>query len=120
MSTHPYDSIPPLAGLATYAEAARIGWSVDENVRRLLRLHWLERRLMSIMIAHLTAEPVWETKCALALHQWLASQHVDALRGRIAEMRSPVPPLDVRPEDGDALDAWLDELLKADGSQELL
>ena len=64
------ESFPPLAGVATYAEAARVGWSVAENVRRLLRLHWTERQLMRIMVAHLTAEPVWEVKCALALHQW--------------------------------------------------
>jgi hypothetical protein len=115
-----YDQIPPLAGLATYAEAARIGWSVNENVRRLLRLHWTERRLMSIMIAHLTAEPVWEVKCALALHQWQCAERVDALRGRIAEMRSPVPPLDVVPDDAAALDAWLEELLRSSGTAELL
>lgn len=120
MSTSPYDSIPPVAGLATYAEAARVGWSVDENVRRLLRLHWVERRLMAIMIAHLTAEPVWEVKCALAFHQWLCAQHVDALRARIGEMRSPVPPLDAAPQDAGAVDAWLDELIRSNGTGELL
>jgi hypothetical protein len=50
-------NFPELAGIATYAEAARIGYSVDENVRRLLRYHWVERRLMSILVAHLTSEP---------------------------------------------------------------
>jgi len=117
---HAYDSIPALAGLATSADAARVGWPVNENVRRLLRLHWTERRLMSIMVAHLTAEPVWEVKCALALHQWQCAEHVDALRGRIAEMRSPVPPLDVAPDDAAPLDAWLEELLRSDGTDELL
>lgn len=118
--THVLDSIPELAGLATYDRAARVGWSVDENVRRLLRLHWAERRLMAMMIAHLTSEPVWEVKCALALHQWYAAQHVDALRARITEMRNPAPALDRAPDDGAALDAFLEELLRSRGSVEVV
>ena len=107
---HRYDSIPELAGLATYTEAARIGWSVDENVRRLMRLQWAERRLMASMIAHLPSEPVWEVKCALALHQWQCAEHVDAIRGRIAEMRSPVPKLDVAPDDCADIEHYFDDL----------
>src|SRR5690242_17434714 len=86
-------SFVPLAGIASYGEAAHIGFSVDENVRRLVRFHWVERRLMGILIAHLTSEPVWEVKCAFALHQWQSAEHVEALRRRIAEMRNPVPRL---------------------------
>ena len=118
--THVFDSIPELAGLATYDRAASVGWSVDENVRRLLRLQWAERRLMSVMIAHLASEPVWEAKCALALHQWYAAQHVESLRIRISEMRSPVPPLDRVPDGAEALDAFFDELLRSRGTVELL
>jgi hypothetical protein len=118
MSHHRFDQIPELAGLATYASAARVGYSVDENVARLLRFHWMERRLMAAMIAHLTAEPVWEVKCALALHQWQCAEHVESLRGRIAEMRSPVPPLDVAPDP--ALDRFLAELAQSSGTVELL
>jgi hypothetical protein len=118
MPSHPFDSIPELAGLATYEQAARVGYSVDENVARLLRYHWAERRLMAVLIAHLTAEPVWEVKCALALHQWQSAEHVSALRTRIAEMRHPVPPLDVAPDA--ALDRFLDELLHSASTAELL
>src|SRR6185503_5787929 len=107
---HPYDSIPELAGLATYAEAARVGWSVNENVRRLLRLQWTERRLMATMIAHLTSEPVWEVKCAFALHQWECAARVDAIRARIAEMRNPVPSLDTAPDGCGDIDADFDAL----------
>lgn len=120
MMPSPYDSLPELAGLATYDQAARVGWSVDENVRRLLRLHWAERRLMRVMIAHLASEPVWEVKCALALHQWYAAQHVDALRARIAEMRNPVPPLDHAPDGAEALDVFFDELLRPRDTVELM
>jgi hypothetical protein len=115
--SHPYDAIPELAGVATYQSAARVGYSVDENVRRLLRYHWIERRLMAALIARLTSLPVWEVKCAMALHQWQCAEHVEAIRRRITEMRNPVPRMDVPPE-GDAsiahLDAFLDALQRAD------
>jgi hypothetical protein len=120
---HSIKDLPELAGVATYAEAARIGFSVDENVRRLLRFHWVERRLMAILVAHLTSEPVWEVKCALALHQWQCAEHVDALRRRIAEMRNPAPKLDVLPENDPtaaALDAFLDQVDAARDTTELL
>ncbi len=115
---HPYDQIPPLAGLASHAAAARVGYSVDENVARLLRLHWVERRLMAILVAHLPATPVWEVKCALALHQWQSAEHVELLRRRIAEMRNPVPRLDLPPDE--ALDAFLEELLRSRDVVELV
>jgi hypothetical protein len=108
LAMHPYDNIPELAGLATYASAAVVGWSVDENVRRLLRLHWTERRLMRFMVARIAIEPVWEVKCALALHQWHSALRIDELRARIAEMRSPVPRLDVAPDGAADVDAFLD------------
>src|SRR5215208_324649 len=97
MTRHSYDAIPELAGLATYAQAASVGWSVDENVQRLLRLHWTERRLMRSMIARIASEPVWEVKCALALHQWQSALRIDDLRTRVSEMRSPVPRFDTAP-----------------------
>ncbi|HSQ29804.1 MAG TPA: hypothetical protein VLN49_08140 [Gemmatimonadaceae bacterium] len=118
MSPHPLDHVPELAGLATYAQAAQIGYSVDENVRRLLRFHWVERRLMALLVARIPAEPVWEVKCALALHQWQSAEHVEAIRNRIAEMRSPVPRLDVSPDP--ALDTFLDELAQSGNTAELL
>ena len=118
MLTHALDAIPELAGIATYAQASRIGYSVEDNVARLLRFHWVERRLMAALIAHLTAEPVWEVKCALALHQWQSAEHVNALRLRIGEMRHPAPVLDVAPNV--ALDRFLDELVHSASTAELL
>ena len=116
-------TLPELAGVATYAEAARIGFSVEENVRRLLRFHWVERRLMGILVAHLTSEPVWEVKCALALHQWQSAEHVDALRRRVTEMRNPAPRLDALPENdpsAGALDAFLEQVDASQDTGELL
>jgi hypothetical protein len=120
---HPLDGIPELAGVATYEEAARVGYSVNENVRRLLRYHWVERRLLALLVSRITSEPVWEVKCAFALHQWQSAEHVETLRRRIAEMRSPVPRLDVVPEadpTAPALDAFLDALDEARDTTSLL
>jgi len=111
-------SIPELAGVATYAEDARIGYSVEENVQRLLRIHWTERRLMDVMWAHLPATSRWEVKCALALHQWYCAGHADWLRERIREMRHPIPALDLAPDP--KLDAFLEELLRSERDEELV
>jgi len=110
--------IPELAGLARYPEAARIGFSVGENVRRLLRYQWTERWLMRDLLSHLTAEPIWEVKGAYALHQWQDALHADGLRRRIGEMRHPVPPLDRAPDPG--LERALDEALRSADALELL
>jgi hypothetical protein len=118
MPVHPLDHIPELAGIATYADAARIGFSVDENVQRLLRYHWAARGLMAMLIARIPAEPVWEVKCALALHQWLLAEQIERIRLRIAEMRSPVPRLDESPDA--ALDAFLEEMRGSSTTAEVL
>jgi hypothetical protein len=111
------EQIPELAGIATYREAARVGWSVDENVARLLRLQWTERRLMRALVANLAAMPVWEAKCGMALHQWQCAEHVEMIRHRIGEMRNPVPNLDAAPVGGSVagLDRVFDMLESMDG-----
>ena len=110
--------VPELAGLCSYEEATRIGFSVEDSVRRLLRLHWCEKRLMEIALAHLPSTPEWEVKCALALQQWQDGEHADAIGRRIGEMRSPPPPLDRAP--AAALDTFLEELLRAADTVELV
>ncbi|HEX7023324.1 MAG TPA: hypothetical protein VF187_00780, partial [Gemmatimonadales bacterium] len=110
--------IPELAGLASYAEAGRIGYSVDEGVRRLLRYQWTERRLMRDLLSHLSAEPVWEVKCGYAFHQWQDAGHVDRIRRRIGEMRHPVPGMELPPDSG--LDTLLEEALRSEDAVELL
>jgi cyclophilin family peptidyl-prolyl cis-trans isomerase len=107
----PPSGVPPLAGLSTYSGAARLGYGVEENVRRLVRYQWTARRVMQAMLAHLTAEPIWEVKGGLALHQWMLAEHVTWLRRRIGEMRHPVPALDEAPDA--ALDRLLEEALRS-------
>jgi hypothetical protein len=113
-----FSKIPELAGVATYSDAARLGYSVEESVERLMRLHWAERRLMHTLLAHIASTPVWEVKCAMALHQWYCAEHADGLRRRISEMRHPLPPLDRAPDD--ALNAFLEETLRANDVVELI
>ena len=118
MSSAPSLGVPELAGLASYEDAARIGFAVDENVRRLVRYQWVERWLMRDLLGHLTAEPVWEVKGGYALHQWQDGLHADAIRRRIGEMRHPVPALDQPPDPG--LERALDEALRSADAVELL
>src|SRR5579884_1459087 len=94
MSTEPngyqsYKGLPPLAGLATFAEAARPGMSVEECVTRLKRFHHALVRMHEILTARITAEPVYELKTGFAHHSYLCAEHVSALRGRVGEMREP-------------------------------
>lgn len=118
MSSAPSLGVPELAGLASYGDAAVIGYPVDENVRRLVRYQWIERWLMRDLLSHLTAEPVWEVKCGYALHQWQDGLHADGIRRRITEMRHPAPPLDKCPDP--ALERALDEALRSENAIELL
>jgi hypothetical protein len=110
--------IPPLAGVCSYAEAAEPGLSVDATVDRLRRCGYALRRLHEVATAHLPSTPEWEIKCALSLHLWLDAEHVSAIRARIAEMREPPLHLDAVPDD--CLRASFEELLRCDGSAELL
>lgn len=73
---------------------------------------------MDVLLAHLPGTPEWEVKCALALHQWQHAEHAALLRERVAEMRNPVPRLDVSPDP--ALEAVFAELERATDTVELL
>lgn len=110
--------IPELAGIASYREASRIGFSVEENVRRLLRYQWVERRLASILIERLSSTPEWEVKGGFALHQWLDIEHATGIAQRLQELCSPVPPLDIAPDE--ALELFLQEVEQAQDTMELL
>ena len=118
MSSAPRIGIPPLAGLCSVDDATRIGYSVDDNVARLLRYHWIEKRLAEIMTSTLAAVPEWEVKGAFSLHQWLDIEHADALRNRVREMRHPMPRTDVAPDD--ALEERLTAIARSRTTLELL
>lgn len=118
MGNLPLSGIPPLAGLATYEEAARVGFGVDDNVDRLRRLNYVESRLVEISAAFLNPTPEWEVKGALSLHLYLDAEHSQALRTRVGELRRPPLFLDEPPDP--RLLALMDEVLRARNTLELL
>lgn len=118
MGATPGLGIPPLAGMATYAGAGRPGYSVEENVALMRRYNYVKSRLVQLSAAFMNPTPEWEVKCALSLHLYLDAEHSQALRKRVGELRSPPPPLDEAPDP--ALQALLDEALRAQNTIELL
>jgi hypothetical protein len=113
-----YKNLPPLAGVATHAEAAKPGLGVEECVRRLKRFHYAFKRLFEILTARITAEPIYELKTAFAHHAYLCAEHVEALRSRIGEMREP--PLGLEEVPHPALMVFFDEILAGPTALELL
>src|SRR5438876_4774859 len=106
-----YRGLPPLAGLATLAEAARPGLSVEGCVARLKRYHYAFVRLHEILTARITAEPIYELKVGFSHHSYLCAEQVQALRARIGEMREP--PLGLEEVPHPALPVFFDEILAA-------
>src|SRR5689334_11396522 len=100
--------IPVLAGLCTYADAARPGYSVEDNVSRMVRYACIEKRAMEMGLYWLNPTPEWEVKEALSLHLHLDADHTRMFRERVTEMRNPPPRMDSAPSA--ALDAFLDEV----------
>jgi len=113
-----YKNLPPLAGVATHAEAAKPGLSVEECVRRLKRFHYAFKRLFEILTARITAEPIYELKTGFSHHAYLCAEHVEALRTRIGEMREP--PLGLEEVPHPALEVFFDEIMAAPTTEELV
>src|SRR6476620_7249732 len=113
-----YRGLPTLAGLASIADAAKPGLSVEACVSRLKRYHYAFMRLHEIFTARITAEPIYELKTAFAHHAYLCGEHVTALRQRIGEMREP--PLGLEDVPHPALEVFLDEILCAPTTEELI
>ena len=110
--------IPPLAGICTYEDACKLGYSVEQTVAFLKRLNYSTSCLTRIISAHLAHTPEWEVKCALSLHLWLDAEHSAWLRQRVTEMREPPHHLDDSPDE--PLKAFFDEVIRATTTLELL
>ncbi len=110
--------LPPLAGLTDFSQAVQPGLSVEESVRRLKVHHYALKRLHQILVARITAEPIYELKMAFSYHAHLMAEHVAALRTRVGEMREPPLGLDKIPHP--ALEILFDEILQAPTTEELL
>src|SRR3954464_2346268 len=113
-----YRGLPTLAGLATLAEAARPGLSVEACVARLKRYHYAFLRLHDLLTARITAEPIYELKTGFSHHTYLCAEHVQALRTRVGEMREP--PLGLEEVPHEALAVFFDEILAAPTTAALL
>src|SRR6516225_2471012 len=113
-----YRGLPTLAGLATLAQAARPGLSVEACVGRLKRYHYAFVRLHQILTARITAEPIYELKTGFSHHSYLCAEHVQAIRNRVGEMREPPLGLETVPDP--ALAVLFDEILAAPTTAELL
>ena len=114
----PLHNLPPLAGLADFDSARRPGLSVEESVRRLKRFHYALRRLHEILVARITAEPIYEFKMGISLHAHYCAEHTAALRVRVGEMREPPLGLEVVPDENLAI--FFDEILSAPETSLLL
>jgi hypothetical protein len=110
--------IPVLAGVCTYEEAARLGYGVEENVARMVRYAWIEKRMMDMGLYWMNPTPEWEVKEALSLHLYLDADHTRMFRERVSEMRNPPPRMDIAPDA--AIDAFLDEAQAAQTTLEKL
>src|SRR4029077_7072153 len=75
-------------------------------------------RLHEILTARITAEPIYELKTGFSHHAYLCSEHVQALRTRIGEMREPPLGLEEIPHEG--LHIFFDEILSAPTTEALL
>ena len=113
-----YAGLPPLAGLTEFSQAVQPGLSVEESVRRLKVHHYALKRLHQILIARITAEPIYELKMAFSYQAHVLAEHVAALRTRVGEMREPPLGLDKVPHA--ALEILFDEILQAPTTAELL
>ena len=109
---------PPIAGLCTYAQGGKLGYSVERTVQLLRRYLFVESQTMRCLVAHLNAVPEWEVKCGLSLHLWQDAEHCTWLRDRVKEMRTPPLHLDRIPDP--ALDAFIQELIRSRTTIELL
>ena len=114
----PHKNLPALAGLGSFADAARPGLDVDVAVSRLKRFHYAFWRLHQICIARLTAEPVYELKMAFSRHGYLAAEADTLFRERVGEMREP--PLGLEKIPHGALAVFFDEILCAPSTEDLV
>lgn len=112
------NSLPPLAGLCSFAEAERSSLSVEGCVAWMKRHHYLLVRLHEIFTARITAEPQFELKTAFSLHAYLCAEHATAFRQRVGELREPPLGLEVVPHPG--LKLVCDEILCSPTHSELV
>jgi hypothetical protein len=110
-----YRDLPPLAGLASFADAMKPGLAIDACVDRVKRYHFALKRLMQIFQVQIAAEPIYELKMAFSLHSHYCAEHCTTMRERVAEMRTPPLGLDRIPQAD--LDTFFKEIQNAPSTE---
>ncbi|RYD34361.1 MAG: hypothetical protein EOP87_09360 [Verrucomicrobiaceae bacterium] len=114
----PHRGLPPLAGITTFGEAMKEGLPVGDSVGRLKRFHYAFWRLHGLLIARLTAEPLYELKMAFSRHGYLSAEADTLFRARVGEMREP--PLGLEKIPHPALAVFFDEILCSPTTEDLV
>lgn len=110
--------LPAFVGLHSARDAAAVGLTVSESVKRLKRLHWSLKCLHRIFTSRITSMAVYELKMAFSLHAHYCVEHVGEFAARVREMRQPPHGLEVSPHE--SLDRFFDEILCAPAPEALL
>jgi hypothetical protein len=107
--------VPRFAGLG---DVFRQGLSVQKAVARLLRLGYIEKRLMFLCAAGLVVVPERNRKLLLGRLQYLAGQRANQIFERLRQLRTPKVRTEGAPDPG--LELLMNETMHARASEELL
>jgi hypothetical protein len=102
---------------AGLGDVTRVGLSVQSAVDRLLRLAYIERRLMFLAAAHLSPVPERDLKLLLGRLQYYAGERCHGLHTRLRQMRTPKSRIEGVPDE--RLKILMDEALPAGSSREI-
>jgi hypothetical protein len=81
-------------------DAVHADWSVEQSAERLKRIHFVLRQLSELLIARITAEPIYELKTLFSHHAYILAEQITLIRRRVSEMREPPLGLDKVPHAG--------------------
>ena len=93
-------------------------FSVQENARRLLRFFYFERRLAQALGSWTLAIPEFEVKVETGRHIFYHADAANTLRTRLSEQEQSLKTVDAFRDE--AIDRFIEELLSAADSPELL
>jgi hypothetical protein len=110
----PKSVVPSFAGLG---EVFRQGLNVHDAVARLLRLAYVEKRLMFLCASHMVTEPQRDRKLLLGRLQFLAGERSNRLQERLRQLRTPKVRIEGVPDT--SLEILMDEALHVRTGDEL-
>ena len=102
---------------AGLGDVTRVGLSVQSAVDRLLRLAYIERRLMFLAAAYLGPVPERDLKLLLGRLQYYAGERCQGLHTRLRQMRMPKTRIEGVPDE--RLEILMDEALPSGSSREI-